>query len=111
MKRIITTVVLSGAVAIVLGLDTVPVRNTVAAQARPASGRDVPKFKVDPTWLKLPSKWTLGVVSSSAVDAQDHVWVLQRPLTLAPEEKSKAAPPVLEFDAAGNFVQAWGGPG
>ena len=22
-----------------------------------------------------------------------------------------AAPPVLEFDAAGNFVQGWGGPG
>jgi DNA-binding beta-propeller fold protein YncE len=30
---------------------------------------------------------------------------------LSAEEKSKAAPPVLEFDAAGNFVQAWGGPG
>ena len=23
----------------------------------------------------------------------------------------KAAPPVLEFDEAGNFIQAWGGPG
>ena len=39
------------------------------------------------------------------------MWVLQRPGTLAPEEKPRAAPPLLEFDAAGTFVQAWGGPG
>ena len=31
--------------------------------------------------------------------------------TLSPEEKGRAAPPLLEFDAAGTFVQAWGGPG
>src|SRR5688572_11418192 len=110
MKRIITIVVLSS-VAGILGLDQTGVKRTVTAQARPAAGREVPKFKVDPTWLKLPSKWILGIVSSSAVDAQDHVWVLQRPLTLAPEEKPRVAPPVLEFDAAGNFLQAWGGPG
>ena len=108
-----TTVVLLSAIGIVLGLEQIGVERTAGAQARPASasGREVPKFKVDPGWLKVPSKWILGIVSSSAVDAQDHVWVLQRPLTLAPEEKPKVAPPVLEFDAAGNFIQAWGGPG
>ena len=37
--------------------------------------------------------------------------MLQRPGTLSPEEKPRAAPPLLEFDAAGNFIQAWGGPG
>ena len=111
MKRMIATVVLSSVVGIVLGLDPVAMRKTVVAQTRPASAREVPMFKVDPGWLKVPSKWILGIVSSSAVDAQDHVWVLQRPLTLAPEEKSRVAPPVLEFDAAGNFLQAWGGPG
>ena len=112
MKRMIAaTVVLLSVIGIVLGLDQSGVERTMAAQARQASGREVPKFKVDPGWLKVPSKWILGIVSSSAVDAQDHVWVLQRPLTLAPEEKPKVAPPVLEFDAAGNFIQAWGGPG
>lgn len=109
MKRTIGVVVL-GVLGIVIGPDQTGVE-PVAAQARPASAREVPKFKVDPAWLKVPSKWILGIVSSSAVDAQDHVWVLQRPLTLAPEEKPKVAPPVLEFDAAGNFIQAWGGPG
>jgi hypothetical protein len=110
MKRIITTVVLAS-VAAVLGLDRIGAKRSATAQTRPTSGREVPKFKVDPAWLKVPSKWTLGIVSSSAVDAQDHVWVLQRPLTLAPEEKPRVAPPVLEFDAGGNFLQAWGGPG
>jgi hypothetical protein len=44
-----------------------------------------------------------------SVDAQDHVWVLQRPGTLGAEEKSKAAPPVLEFTPDGQFVRAWAG--
>jgi hypothetical protein len=30
---------------------------------------------------------------------------------LSDEEMPRAAPPVLEFDADGNFIQAWGGPG
>jgi DNA-binding beta-propeller fold protein YncE len=71
----------------------------------------VPAFKVDPAWPKIPNNWQFGQVASVAIDAQDHVWVLQRPGTLAPEEKPRAAPPLLEFDAAGNFIQAWGGPG
>ena len=72
---------------------------------------EVPAFTVDPGWPKIPNNWQFGQVASVAIDAQDHVWVLQRPGTLTPEEKPRAAPPLLEFDAAGNFVQAWGGPG
>ena len=37
--------------------------------------------------------------------------VLHRPRTLKPEDAAKAAPPVMVFDAAGNFVKSWGGPG
>jgi DNA-binding beta-propeller fold protein YncE len=70
-----------------------------------------PAFTVDPSWPKIPNNWQFGQVASVAIDADDHVWVLQRPGTLAPEEKPRAAPPLLEFDAAGNFIQAWGGPG
>src|SRR4029077_4152564 len=82
-----------------------------AAQARASASSDVPKFQVDPAWPKIPNNWQFGQVASVSIDAQDHVWVLQRPATLNPEEKPRAAPPLLEFDAAGNFVQAWGGPG
>ena len=84
---------------------------TVAAQSRPSAAREFPRFQVDPAWPKIPNNWQFGQVASVSIDAQDHVWVLQRPGTLPPEEKPRAAPPLLEFDAAGNFVQAWGGPG
>jgi DNA-binding beta-propeller fold protein YncE len=76
-----------------------------------AYAQGVPKFAVDPSWPKIPNNWQFGQVASVSVDGQDHVWVLQRPGTLSPEEKGRAAPPVIEFDAAGNFIQAWGGPG
>jgi DNA-binding beta-propeller fold protein YncE len=73
--------------------------------------REVPTFKVDPAWPKIPNNWQFGQVASVSIDDQDHVWVLQRPGTVEPHEKPRAAPPLLEFDAAGNFIQAWGGPG
>lgn len=82
-----------------------------AEQARPTSGLQVPQFKVDPAWPKVPQKWVLGLVSGVGIDSRDHIWVLHRPRTAKPEDMVRAAPPVLEFDAAGNFIQAWGGPG
>jgi DNA-binding beta-propeller fold protein YncE len=68
-------------------------------------------FRVDPAWPKIPNNWQFGQVASVSIDERDHVWVLQRPGTLEPLEKNRAAPPLIEFDAAGNFIQAWGGPG
>src|SRR3954464_13373053 len=68
----------------------------VTAQTPGAAPLEFPKFKVDPNWPKVPARWTLGIVSSSSIDAQDNVWVLQRPNTLQGDEKAKAAPPVLE---------------
>ena len=73
--------------------------------------RDVPAFRVDPSWPQIPARWQLGQVASVAVDADDHVWVLQRPGTLGADEKNKAAPPVIEFTAEGTVARAWGGPG
>ena len=85
-----------------------------AAQRR-TSGRKVPTFQVDPFWPKpLPNHWILGAVVGVAVDRRDHVWIVHRPSTLQPNETRsiwKAAPPVLEFDAAGTLVSSWGGPG
>ena len=49
-----------------------------------------------------------------AVDKRDHVWITHRPSTLQPNETRsiwKAAPPVLEFDADGSLVSAWGSAG
>ena len=75
-----------------------------------AAGSEVPTFEVDADWPTIPDGWVLGQVASVAVDSRDHVWVLQRPGTLEPDEMSMAAPPVLEFDPEGNYVQGWGGP-
>src|SRR4051794_9668589 len=86
-----------------------------------ASGGPVPKFEHDPYWPKpLPNNWMVGIVSSVDVDAHDHIWVLHRPRSLADTDKLAVdgqsdccipAPAVIEYDQAGNVVQAWGGPG
>jgi hypothetical protein len=76
-----------------------------------AEVRGMPQFEVDPAWPKLPAKWRLGDPSSIGIDAQDNVYVLHRPRTLKGEERNMAAPAVVVFDSAGNFIRAWGGPG
>ena len=96
------------------GCTQAPVRPDVAPAAR---------YAVDPFWPKtLPNNWIMGQVAGLAVDGRDHVWVIHRPRTLGDEEQGAAlrppranccvpAPSVLEFDAEGNLIQAWGGPG
>jgi len=85
----------------------------------------VPKFQYDPTFPQpLPEKWAIGAIGGMAVDSHDHIWVLHRPGPLQKNERFAGAamtppradccipaPPVLEFDENGNFVQGWGGPG
>src|SRR5205085_3398085 len=82
-----------------------------------------PRFEVDPFWPKpLPNHWVLGQTIGVSVDAQDNVWIVHRPGSLEAGETHgttdpptaqccAAAPPVLEFDAAGNLIRHWGGPG
>ena len=112
MKPIISgCVVVAALIATGLVQDTGGVVNTAAAQALQKTSREVPKFEVDPSWPKLPAKWVFGQVSSVSVDENGHAWVLQRPNTVRADQKGHAAPPVLEFDENGNFVQGWGGPG
>jgi hypothetical protein len=76
-----------------------------------AQQQPVPTFAVDDSWPKVPEKYKLGDISSIAIDAQDNAYVLHRPRTLKAENAGSAAPPVVVFDANGNFIKAWGGPG
>ncbi len=102
-------------VAALVGLATTERAFERAAQAQ----RKAPAFQVDPMWPKMPKQWTLGQVSGLDVDARDHIWIIQRPWSLTDDEKAKnpeamcctPAPPVMEFDAAGNYIQGWGGEG
>ncbi len=70
-----------------------------------------PEFKVDPAWPVIPNHWVLGEVTSVSVDSKDNVWVLHVPQSVPEAQRANAAPPVLEFDAAGKLVASWGGPG
>ena len=92
------------------------------AEAQDRGGLQAPRFEVDPTWPKpLPNNWVLGQVIGLGIDAQDHVWIVHRNDSLSAMEAAadqqpptgsccSKAPPVLEFDPAGNLVGKWGGP-
>ena len=82
-----------------------------SATVATAQGRSLPIFEVDGAWPTVPAGLKLGAPSSMAIDAQDNVWVLHRPLTLPVDQAAMAAAPVVVFDTAGNFIKAWGGPG
>jgi DNA-binding beta-propeller fold protein YncE len=97
------------------------------AAAKAAAGAatvQAPRFEVDLQWPKpLPNHWVIGMMVGVSVDAHDHVFIVHRPRSVnqATEAGSTAkpataecctpAPPVLEFDPAGNLVNSWGGPG
>ena len=94
----------------------------LASAALPAHAQS-PAFRVDPYWPRpLPNNWILGQVGGISVDAQDNIWVFQRPRSLTDDEKAAAfdpprakccvpAPSVLVFNQAGDVVKSWGGPG
>jgi DNA-binding beta-propeller fold protein YncE len=113
-------VVGSSFVAALLALGVVErsLERSAAAQSRIMA----PRFEVDPFWPKpLPNHWVLGQVIGATVDDQDHVWIVHRDNLLGANEAAASqnpptasccvkAPPVLEFDPAGNLVGHWGGP-
>jgi DNA-binding beta-propeller fold protein YncE len=83
-----------------------------------------PRFEVDPFWPKpLPTHTIFGSLTGIAIDAQDHVWVVNLTNSFAMRTEVGAeqnpplgeccfpAAPVMEFDAAGTLVGHWGGPG
>jgi len=89
----------------------------------PSLADAVPQYSVEASWpAPLPKQWLLGQVSGIAVDARDHVWLIQRPRTLSEDERGadssppraiccSPAPPVLELDQGGNLLSSFGGPG
>jgi DNA-binding beta-propeller fold protein YncE len=101
------------------GGSAAPAATSPAASSSAGAGG----YLVDPAWPQpLPNGWILGQVSGVAVDAEDHVWILQRPGSLTDDEKGATfkpplsrccapAPPVLELDASGKLLRSWGGPG
>lgn len=83
----------------------------VCASTVNAAAQGAPKYDLDLTWPKpLPERWVVGEVGGVCIDAQDHVFILNRQDTLKDEDldAGRKAPAVIEFDPAGNVVNSWG---
>ncbi len=118
-KLVLGTVLLAAIVGLGLG--------STALDRSATSGSAVmaPTFEVDPMWPKpLPNHWILGSTIGVGIDSKDHVFIIHRgagTLNARTEmgaatdpptgECCNPAPPILEFDPAGNLVNSWGGPG
>ena len=99
-------------------------------QADGKNGPKVQRFVPDGTWPRMPlpsagdfgtplviststgrpKPWSTGEVAGTCVDSRDHVFIVNRGnLVNSPETlDSVPAAPVIEFDRAGNVVNAWG---
>lgn len=86
------------------------------------SAQSAPRYVVDASWpMELPDNMILGQVSGIAVSSDNHIWLVHRPKSITESQMGQVldppvseccvpAPSVIELDAQGNFIQAWGGP-
>ena len=63
-------------------------------------------YVADAGFLKLPAGRTMGSSSAVAVDSRGHIWIAER--CGANNCAGSALDPILEFDAKGNFIKAFG---
>ena len=101
----------------------VTVLGALLVQPAHAGGDDPPRYQVDPLWPKqLPYNWVMGQVGGMAIDGQDHIWVMQRPLSVTEDELGAMqtpprndccarTPAILEFNTDGEVIRSWGGAG
>ena len=94
----------------------------VALATGVARAQEGPDFLFDPTWPQpLPNNWKIGGVTGLAVDADDNVWVLNRPNDLtALELRVEPTPPIalccarppsmIHFDRNGNVIGSFDAP-
>src|SRR4029077_15127389 len=60
-------------------------------------GQSPMPYQPVPGWPRLPQGWNFMETAGVAVDAGNHTYVIHR-----------GPHPIMEFDAAGGFVQSWG---
>ncbi len=92
----------------------------VSLAAPAAQAQQAPTYRVDPFWPKrLPNKWSSQQFVDIYVDKDDHIWAINRADDARPDELGAMTmpprteccvlgPEVLEFDADGNVLRAWG---
>jgi len=117
-KLVVAAVLVALIAALAIGSSIIQKRAAAAEGAVMA-----PRFEVDPMWPKpLPNHWLLGMTIGVTVDSNEHIWIIHRGGSLERMETYAAqnppaadccqsAPPVLEFNEAGDLIGHWGGPG
>lgn len=87
------------------------------ALAEPAKARAIPRFSPSPDpAIQVPDGRYLGPVTGLAVAPNGHIWICHLSKQVgwgAPDalwRDEARLPPIVEFDATGKFIQAWGGP-
>ena len=111
-------------VLIVVGIVALSGTFAVVQAANGRQAVQAPRFAVNALWpAPLPNHWLLGAATGVAVDAHDHIFVLNTPASFNARTEVGGsttppsgnccfpAPPVLEFDQAGNLLASWGGAG
>ena len=108
------------ALLVVLGTASLVMKRRAVVEA---ASVQAPRFEVDPLWPKpLPNHWVIGATIGVGVDSNDNVWIIHRPASLEAKEQyltmkppqavcCAAAPPVLQFNQAGDLIASWGGQG
>jgi len=120
MKRNLSICLAFAGLVVALGIGSSLLEKRARVEA---AAVQAPMFEVDPLWPKpLPNHWLMGMTIGVSVDAQDNIWIIHRRGSLEKGELHATtnpptamccapAPPILEFDQAGNLLRHWGGPG
>lgn len=77
-------------------------------QAQASTQALAPQFRVDPDWPRaMPYNWQIGQSAGISVDADDNIWVLQRPRAIADSEAgaTDAVDGLFVCNAGGNPVE------
>jgi hypothetical protein len=118
MNRKLATGLAFTGLALALGVGSIVLEKKGRVEA---AAVQAPMFEVDPLWPKpLPNHWLIGMTIGVSVDAQDNVWIIHRQGSLEAGEQHATtnppiamccapAPPILEFDQAGNLLHHWAG--
>ena len=87
----------------VWNVETLPQPAPLTAQ----TNKQANPYRSEFGFLKLPAGRVMGSTSAVAVDSKGHVWVAER--CGANACGTSSIDPIMEFDAQGNFIKAFGG--
>src|SRR5215831_3978348 len=106
MEKLVGLIITAGILSVAAAVIFVPATSVAQTQAH------APRYEADPYWPKpLPERWVLGGLGGVCVDAQDHVFILNRQDVIEGTlNGGNLAPPFIELDTPGYVGNSWGYP-